>query len=353
MGGKLLNGNRMTREEYDDFSNRCSRIIHNSIGCCNINLVKCPSDKCSFGDIDFIVYIDCCDISNTKRELMAIKEFTSFVDTQFNSISFLYNGVQCDVTICESELEFDYLANYMAYGDAGMFFGRLARVYDLKFGIDGLEYVYREKGTEITRILLSKDFIRILSFLGYVADDIKLLYTDETVTYEKLKEFLFSSIRIDQRFLSADSENTKHRKRDRTRSFFSELYQYMQDNRNKFPEKTRFDIPLGPTGIDYIESWFPESNLLDELTTFKNNRDKMRKASKHFGGGHILKSFPNVTEKNIGQVIAEWEHSVLPTDLGKGSMDYKLAIAEYKLSKTKKELLAEVSDIIENLDQDT
>ena len=89
------------------------------------------------------------------------------------------------------------------------------------------------------------------------------------------------------------------------------------------------------------------------LTTFKNNRDKMQRAAKHFGGKHILKNFPNVTEKNIGQVIAEWEYSILPTELGRGSMDYRIALAEYKLSKTKKELLDEVSDIIENLNQDT
>lgn len=348
MGGKLLNGRRINKDEYDIIVTNIHNILRNFI-CTSVSHV---ADKTTFGDIDFVIVHD-SPIEFTKKTLLGVPEFSSFVNTSNNSISFLYEGVQCDATICETAREYSYTRSYMAYGDAGMFFGRLSRVYDLKFGIDGLEYVYRENGKEATRIFLSKEFKYILSFLGYKMFE-KNPYADAfSPTYEQLKEFLFSSIRIDRRFLLADSENTKHRKRDRTRPFFAELYAHMQDNRDKFPEKTRFDIPSGPAGIDYIESWFPSSNLLDEITTFKNNRDMMMRAAKHFGGKHILENFPMVTEKNIGNIISKWEYSILPTELGRGSMDYRIALAEYKLSKTKKELLDEVSGIIENLDQDT
>ena len=134
MGGKLLNGRRINKDEYDIIVTNIHNILRNFI-CISVSHV---ADKTTFGDIDFVIVHD-SPIEFTKKTLLGVPEFSSFVNTSNNSISFLYEGVQCDATICETAREYSYARSYMAYGDAGMFFGRLSRVYDLNFGIDGLE----------------------------------------------------------------------------------------------------------------------------------------------------------------------------------------------------------------------
>ena len=187
-----------------------------------------------------------------------------------------------------------------------MTMGRISRLWDLKYGIDGLEMPIRDSETNhvVKTLEISKNPKKIFEFFGYSFERWEKGFENS----EELREFLFSSPRIHKGFLSTDSENTKHRKRDNgTRKLFSSWVKWFRENVDKFPDKA--DLPIPQTReekVKYIEKYFPESRLSEQVEEVLQEIRETKEAREKFSGDHIGAMFPDLSKEDFQALMIIW-----------------------------------------------
>jgi hypothetical protein len=186
-----------------------------------------------------------------------------------------------------------------------MTMGRIARLWDLKYGIFGLEFPVRDGETNhvIDTLPISKDTAKIFAFMGYDYSRWKLGFK----TADELRDYLFSSPRIHRGFLDAASEATKHRKRDHNRPVFKSWYEWFETHKDQFPDKA--DLPLPQTTADklaYVEEAFPESNIREKYAIVQKRIADFSAARNKFSGKHIQELFPELQARRFGAYMELW-----------------------------------------------
>lgn len=234
--------------------------------------------KEDFGDIDVLV---CSKIDY---------DYPNVIMSLFNPIKIIRNGnvysfpfkdVQIDVIVAPSNYFDSYLAFY-SWGDLGMCVGRLSRIYDLKYGIDGLSIPIRnEVDNHVVEVMHITDNVpEIYSFLGL---DWDWLCDNGLKDQDDIIQFMLRSDLMSADFLSAHSENTKSRKRDRQRKGFEYIHQWFTDNRELLPQKPVRDIPEKFIDkLHHLDKVFPTSKLLDRYNQLIDKIDRTNQANAKF-----------------------------------------------------------------------
>lgn len=258
--------------------------------------IKIPlslSDKKDYGDIDIIAIPKIQNIVEKIQEIFSPRKIIK----NGSIYSFNVENLQIDL-ICETEENYEIHSQFLNFGDMSMILGRVARLYKLKYGIDGLSLPIRDPIDDhvIEVIPISKNLRKILTFFGYDAE----MYFKGFQTKEELRDFVFSSKKINQGFLTKDSENCTHRKRDRKREAYKEIYAWFQNNREKFPlkpeEKPFLDL------LNEVDLFFLESQIKKKYFAILKEIDKIKKAREKFSGDCVAK-FLNISGKELGLVM--------------------------------------------------
>jgi len=319
MGGKLLKpigAIRVDKQTYLHVKSEVEKLVE-IFGLKHFVPPDMPN-KSSFGDID-IVITGVNDKLNSFRD--KIKENWQF-KANGHVLSALFKlpkpqtewapkkeGLQVDFIFCQEE-DFAAYCNFIRWGDFSMVAGRVARMFDLKYGIYGLEKIIRDPETnhEIANISVSKDPEKIMTFLGYDWNK----WITGFKTEKQLAEFVFSSPLITRDFLESYEKNAKHRKIDKDRDQYKRFYQYFLSIRDSLPE-TKPVMPEDES-INWIEKHFPESNLRQKVEDVRSAIKKSQAVRNKFSGKEmveILKSeSPNINGKTIGTIIAAFKKSV-------------------------------------------
>lgn len=308
MGGNALKNygvKRVDRETFERIKEYVLETLSDVLDVARVPLFL--DNKKDFGDLDILAVL--------KPPLDPVKVIKERFNPRGlirngNVISFNVEDLQVDLITTRKE-NFDIYYSYLCWGDLGMIIGRLSRLWDLKYGIYGLEMSLRDPHTNhvVTTLSISKDFKSILEFLGYDYNR----WNKGFKSFEEVRDFAFSSQRIHRGFLTADSENTKHRKRDQQdRKMYMEMYKWFSENRERFPNKADLEIPKTiDEKINHIQNYFSDLSWrgMDLKTQYYSVIDRVEKskaAREKFCGVHIQKMFPNVKGKDFGNIMKKW-----------------------------------------------
>ena len=158
MGGTALKNCEITRMDRNQFHDLAQKVVNN-FAKMNIraSVIRCFKSKQDFGDIDILVESDRLphDWINQVSNALESKEVVPNGDV----VSFEADGHQVDI-IKSSKEKYVFAYHYFADNDKGNFIGKLTRRMNLKYGHDGLYYVFRNGDQVIENICVTMEPIK-------------------------------------------------------------------------------------------------------------------------------------------------------------------------------------------------
>jgi len=304
MGGLLFKTQRLSKNEFEKYMKDVISILkkHTTY---NFYIPKWFEDKSDFGDLDIVI--------ESPIDIELIKKIFKPKKTYLNGsvFSIMYNNFQIDFIVHTTE-DFESSKNYYSYNDLGNLIGRLAQKFKLKFGPDGLRYVYYVDTKKLGEFNISKDIEKILTFLD-------LNYQKYITGFKNRKElfnFIIKSKYFNPYIYDFDTLNHVNRSRNKKRSTYIAWLEYIKPLK-KFYYKNEIFVnktKLIPT----INNYFFENN---ELFEWIIERDK------EFEKSNAIK------EKFNGYVVMDYISDLKGIKLGEFLLQYKKFIGEDMFEK--------------------
>lgn len=283
-GGRALKKTftrRYTKREFTKVRSELNRVIRRTFARCEVP--RFYHTKETFGDIDILVSID----GNESRD---IKQY--IIDTfspneifhNGNCWSFDFKEIQVDLMFVAEE-HFDSNFNYLSFNDLGNFIGRLAHGFGLRYGQEGLWVTYYYKDTK-HKIMISKDYPKIYEFLGL--DYKRWLNGFETL--EEIFEFISESPYFNWQKFQPSELNRINRERNLKRASYMTFLEWMDTNVADEDHEYQFSKDKTPYYAK-INEFFPEANLLSEISRIEYEVSRVKYAKSIFNGKVVMDVF--------------------------------------------------------------
>lgn len=301
MGGNLLTkGKRIPRNEYLVIEKEIVEYLSKVIGRDKFKIPRYYKTNLDFGNLDVLIDSDVFNFKkiNQISFIDKIKNELNLPICRFNNnlLTTLYNNFQVDYFLVNKS-KLSMLSNYMDY-NIGNFIGKIARRFNLKYGMDGLSYVYRGNDNYFKReLLISNDIKRILEFFDLDYIKWKNGFNSNIESYEWLiKSKYFSTYT----YLNP-KPGTK--KRANQRSEFKNFINWLKDNKID----ASFQFPSEDVKYDIIEDHFPETNIRKFIEESENEYKKSKTIHNKFNGKLIMFLYPHIKGKRLGEFIYNYK----------------------------------------------
>jgi len=174
MGGNALKqpSVRLTKKSYALLAANCVAKLRLLYPNARVQDIASYRLKTDFGDLDVVLDAADYDPLEAAKALDAVEIVRSGTVTSMGikvrpEIALLDGNVfQADLIKLDSE-KFEFGLGYFSYNDLGSLIGRIARKMGLKFGHDGLWLPVRDGDYLCGQVLLTQDFERAVTFLGF------------------------------------------------------------------------------------------------------------------------------------------------------------------------------------------
>lgn len=256
--------------------------------------------KESFGDADILVLVD--------------KDFNmmEYIKDTFNPIeifhngncwSFDYNELQVDLITTTPE-DFDSNYMYLCYNDLGNMIGRLAHGMGLKYAQEGLVYDHYYKDKNIGRVIISKDYDKILKFLDLSYDRWK----EGFETLEDIFKYVSESKFFNWEMYQLKNLNKVNRERNVKRKSYQALLEWIDQNVADDNHKFEFVEDKSKYLEDVIKA-FPESQIVMEMRRMEYEEARKLYINAKFNGGEVIRRY-GYTGKELGDRITGFKESL-------------------------------------------
>lgn len=305
MGGKAfqqslgIKGNRLDACQYHLIGQKIHPALEKLFG--QVHLVRAYHNKSTFGDQDWIVSkVLHQNFGSLKKQLYEKFHLDDkLIHQNSNVYSLLIDGFQIDISLV-SEKYFDACFFYMDDSPAGNALGKLYHKFGASYGVKGLYYTLRDNHNtyKLGEIELSLDNSKICNFLGldYVKKDNG--FKEE----EDIFQWICSSKYFDHRIFAFENMNHIARVRDRKRPDYQRLLKYIDE---RFKGKV-YDFPLKTDGVNILNDYFPESNLLEKIQELKNRETQRKEISGKFNG-HLIMEITGAKGKELSQIMYNYK----------------------------------------------
>ena len=302
MGGNALKQIGITTRRYDKAEYEAiSKEVIASLQSCYLSSVSIPSyrNKETFGDLDLLVL----KVTPWSPDLVeGISKYIKSKGYVINGsvVSIEYKDFQVDLIACPEDY-FDFSHKYYSYNDLGNLVGRVAHKLGLKFGHDGLSYIYRTDND--TRVLgtfvLTTDFLDALHFLGF--DTIAYLRGFDSL--EDIYKFTASSPYFNPAIYQLDNRNHAARIRDKKRSTYMGFLKWLEEPKQQsLPafEWNKDKTAYLPKLFNYFaresfEAWYNE----------RTEEEKLRKQFADKFNGELVSEWLGLEGSRLGEVLKE------------------------------------------------
>lgn len=301
MGGNALKTKRLMAKEYkeleSDIVSRISKIFPDN----KIAVPKYFSAKESFGDMDILF-----------EKNMNIEDILEKIEKEFNpsktfynkdhSYSFENSDFQIDLIFIKPE-DFDFAKEYYSYNDLGIFIGRIADSFGIKYGSAGVYYTLGKIQNNHNffqnkdKIMITKDYTEALELLGF--DPVR--YKKGFATMQEIYDFTTDSKYFTKASYQRESQNNANFHRNKTRKNFIEFQNMLKD---KFEDKNLPFDHYREIGIDLVNAKFPD--FKDRYNAYVADCNTNMLFSERFNGKRILK-VANITDLEISSVLAQFK----------------------------------------------
>lgn len=297
MGGRALKGEntftrRYEREEFNELSEDLLGLLSNTFK--RVAMPLFYKNKPSFGDADILVSME-----GFKRNMRTYIEDTFSPNEIFhngNCWSFDYKELQIDLITVSAE-HFDSNYNYLSYNDLGNYIGKIAHGFGFKYGQEGLVYDHYFKGSNIGRVLVSKDYDKIYEFLGLDYNRWKEGFDE----LEDIFKFISESKYFNWEYLQLENNNRINRERDAKRKSYMSFLEFIEDNCKDSEHQYQYDKDKS-VYVDKADEFFPESNLITEIRRMEYEECKSLYIKSKFNGGEVMRRF-GLKGKELGDAL--------------------------------------------------
>lgn len=299
MGGLALKNcytKRITRDEFDIIS----KLVIDKLATIftYTSIPKFFRDKETFGDIDIICSNDNLniDLKSWIKENFDSKEI--FHNTNVWSIEFM--EVQIDIIIMKEE-NFNSCVEYMGFNDLGNLVGRYAHRFGLKYGFDGLVFVYRTEGKVLGEIQVSKDIERTINFLGLDYN----VYKDGFNTLEDIFTFIVNGKYFDPYMYDMNNLNRINRERNEKRKTYQSFLEYVEplkDTVKPYVYNKNKSLYIG-----LIDRYFP--GFMEQYIGLEKKEQRRLEIHNKFNGNIVMQYWPNLSGKELGNAITNFKSS--------------------------------------------
>ena len=257
-------------------------------------------DKVDFGDMDVIVPMP----ADWLAQRQAIVGVFGIVETKSvgRVFSTVFRGLQTDFFAVPPEfLESTY--DFMSFNDLGNLIGRMCRRFELKWGEQGLSYVFRRQTAEnyVVDIPVTQDFARVCAFLGLD----HAAWARGFGTLVELYEWVIASP-----YFSVVPYLDDPGKEGRDRPTIARFCEFLRERkisaRPEFADRKSY--------VERVAGAFPEARLLERLAAERAAEARAAKVAAKWNGGLVMRLRPE-RDQALGALIKAFKRSIAPTDI--------------------------------------
>lgn len=300
MGGLLFNTKRISKDEFMPYLDEVKELLYNETDY-QFFVPKWINDKEDFGDLDIVV--------KSPVDIELLKEI--FKPERFKSngpvFSLVYRDFQIDF-IKHSPEDFDSSENYYCYNDLGNLIGRLAQRFALKFGPDGLRYVYYQDTKKLGEFNISKNMSSILSFLDL---DVNKFY-EGFETRKELFDFIIKSKYFNPYIYDMEHLNKINRDRNKKRTTYVAWLDYVDPLKKFFDKDGLFDGDK-KIFIPAINNHFFNNSEFFEWILEKDREAELKSQIAEKFNGNIVMEITDLRAKKLGKFIQDFKNWVEET----------------------------------------
>jgi hypothetical protein len=297
MGGKLFHLPRMPRAEYV-VREAAVRAALDGLGI-TYRIPRFYGDKVDFGDMDVIVPMP----PDWQAQRQAIVEALGIVETKSvgRLFSTVFRGLQTDFfAVPPQYLESTY--NFMSFNDLGNLIGRMCRRFELKWGEQGLSYVFRRSSAEnyVVDIPVTQDFARVCTFLGLD----HTVWESGFATLVELYEWVITSPYFS---VVPYLDEVKHTRERPTIARFREFLDERKiAARPEFADRKSY--------LPQVAAAFPEAHLLERLAAERAAETRAVEITVKWNGDLVMRLRPE-RDQALGALMKAFKRSIAPTDI--------------------------------------
>ena len=218
MGGNAFDGaESLTAEEYRDV---CAHLVTSldeiMVHGCHFAIPQSVREKETHGDIDVLVYSR--GVEDAFRHLNTFFDVRQYIKNPsgYNVLLFIRDKyVQVDLNKVSME-DFNFAYDYFSWNDLGNLIGRIAHRQGLKFGHDGLWYIYRDGDQLLGEVLITGSYLDALEYLGFDSQQ----YEDGFDTFEDMFRWVETSQYFEPCAFPLEHRNHQARMRDSKRKTY-------------------------------------------------------------------------------------------------------------------------------------
>jgi len=302
MGGRALKNTttrRYDRKEFDVISIELMDMLKNDFK--RVLMPLFYTNKESFGDADIIVSME--DFTQDMRKYIMDKFHPNEIFHNGNCWSFDYKELQVDLITVSAE-DFDTNAMYLSYNDLGNYIGKIAHGFGLKYGQQGLTYDHYFKGSNIGRVIISKDYDKIYEFLGLSYDRWKKGFNE----LEDIFKFISESPYFNWEYLQLENNNRINRERDAKRKSYMSFLEYIDNNCKDDDHCYQYEEDKS-VYVKKVSEFFPECNIEIEIRRMEYEYCKSLYIKAKFNGGEVMRRY-GLKDKELGDAIAGFKNVI-------------------------------------------
>lgn len=281
VGGNLFKLGRKPRDEYLSIEAEVRRFLDGLVGD-GYRIPRYYASKPDFGDMDVVISGAAVEaLGGAEAFRAAIIEGLQITRTK--SVGHVYSTAfrdfQVDYFTRPAEL-FEATYHYLSFNDLGNIIGKICKRLGLKYGEDGLSYVFRRPSQPSYKKTLgvSRDWPRILTFLG-------LDVAAWEAGFETLEQMFawvvvspwFSVVPYEQR---ARTTEQRARRRQTMARFVQWLEEEGIDKRHEFLQERDAYVPR-------IAAAFPEAELESALAREREAEARVVALREKFSGDRV------------------------------------------------------------------
>jgi hypothetical protein len=295
MGGLALKNTktrRYERAEFETITNELTATLRQTFK--RVEMPLFYRKKESFGDADYILSME--GYNGNMREYITETFKPNEIFHNGNCWTFDYNELQVDLITVAPE-HFDSNYNYLSYNDLGNYIGKIAHGFGFKYGQEGLMYDHNFKGSNIGRVIISKNYDKIYEFLGLDYNRWKQGFD----TLEEIFDFVSKSKYFNWEYLQLENNNRINRERDVKRKSYMSFLEYIENNCKDDNHRFQYEKDKS-VYVDAANKFFPEAGLELEIRRLEYEASKALYIKAKFNGGELMRRY-GLKGKEIGDAI--------------------------------------------------
>jgi len=311
LGGLALKNTKTRRYEKDEFYKLAELLIPEmeEVFQTEVALVKSYHTKESFGDMDLLILddgrLDGKDIREKIDEIWSPNEIVR----NDKIFSFDINELQIDLIWTPIE-NWETSQVFFAYNDLGNLMGKLFHKFGLKYGFNGVTYIYNIENKRLGEITITKDMKEAFEFLRLDWNHFERGFED----LEEIFNYVISSPYFSAESFYLENLNATNRRRNIRRKVYNQFIQYV----NRTGEYSH--LPKIEKSFDWnsdksvywqiIDQAFPTAKFFETQSMLIDKAAKEQERRSKFNGKLVMDKYPNLSGKDLGDWLIIFERSM-------------------------------------------